>query len=102
MKYLLALSLSLSLSFASAALVSCHTPHAAEVRDEQIVLRITGMTCAVLCPPKVQAALESVEGVRSATIDYDTKTATVLCSGACTSETLVAALQKQGFGGRPL
>lgn len=97
MKYWLALSL----SFASVSLVGCQAPRAAEVRDEQIVLRITGMTCAVLCPPRVQAALQSVEGVRSATIDYDAKTATVMCSSTCKPETLVAALQKQGFGGRP-
>lgn len=102
MKYWLVLSLSLSLSFASASLAGCHAPRTAEVREEKIVLRITGMTCAVLCPPKVQAALQSVEGVRSATVDYDTKTATVVCASTCTPETLVAALQRQGFGGRPL
>lgn len=98
MKYLLVLSLSL----ASVSFASCHAPRAAEVREERIQLRITGMTCAVLCPPKVQAALQSVEGVRSATVDYDTKTATVVCTSDCKPETLVAALQKQGFGGRPL
>jgi len=98
MKYLLVLSL----SFASVSFASCHASGAAEVREERIQLRITGMTCAVLCPPKVQAALQSVEGVRSATVDYDTKTATVVCASTCKPETLVAALQKQGFGGRPL
>ena len=98
MKYLLVLAL----SFAAVWSVSCHAPPVAELRDERIQLRITGMTCAVLCPPKVQAALQSVEGVRSASVDYDAKTATVLCSSACKPETLVAALQKQGFGGRPL
>jgi len=98
MKYLLVLSL----AFASFSTASCHAPRAAEVRDEKVVLRITGMTCAVLCPPKVQAALQSVEGVRAVSVDYDARTATVVCATTCKPETLVAALQKQGFGGRPL
>ena len=59
------------------------------------------MTCAVNCPPKVRAALESVPGVEGAEVDYDTRIATVRCASSCDRAALVAALQKQGFGGAP-
>jgi copper chaperone CopZ len=47
----------------------------------------------------VQAALSSVPGVESAQVDFEHKTAVVVCSKGCDSKALVAALEKQGFGG---
>jgi copper chaperone CopZ len=47
----------------------------------------------------VQAALSSVAGVDSASVDFESKSATVVCSGACDRAALIAALEKQGFGG---
>jgi len=80
-------------------LLSCRAsgPAAPEVRT--VVLSIGGMTCAVNCPPRVEAALESVAGVQEATIDYDARTATVLVQGEVEPGALISALQKQGFGG---
>lgn len=67
--------------------------------ERSLVLSIGGMTCAVNCPPRVEAALESVAGVASATVDYDTRTATVVLADEVEPAALISALQKQGFGG---
>ena len=47
----------------------------------------------------MQAALETVEGVETVEIDYDTKTATVICAFDCDPEALVTALEAGGYGG---
>lgn len=80
------------------ALAGCAAPRAAEVRASTLVLDITGMTCAVNCPGRVEAALASVEGVESARVDYDTRTATVRCREGLDPALLTAAVKKQGFG----
>jgi hypothetical protein len=38
--------------------------------------------------------------VESAKVDFEGKTATVVCSQGCDKDALVSALQKQGFGGK--
>ena len=52
------------------------------------------------CPPRVRSALESVEGVETAEVDFESKTATVTCSKGCDEAKLVAALEEAGFGGK--
>lgn len=47
----------------------------------------------------MQAALSSVPGVESAQVDFEHKSATVVCSAGCDEKALVSALAKQGFGG---
>ena len=69
-----------------------------EPRRQEIVLTITGMTCAETCPARVESALESVVGVESASVAYDTRTVRVVYLGRIEPEALVAALRKQGFG----
>ena len=49
------------------------------------------------CPPRVQGALASVDGVDSVEVDYAGKTATVTCSSGCSEEEIVAALKGAGF-----
>jgi copper chaperone CopZ len=83
------------------AVSGCAAPRTAELRTSTLVLSITGMTCAVYCPGKVQAALASVEGVESATVDYDTRTATVRMREGVDPALLTAAVRKQGFGAVP-
>jgi copper chaperone CopZ len=80
-------------------LLACRASGPAAPAVRTVVLSIGGMTCAVDCPPRVEAALESVAGVQSATVDYDARTATVLVSGELATGALISALQKQGFGG---
>ena len=41
------------------------------------VLGIEGMSCAVNCAPNVKASLESIEGVESVEVDFESKTAHV-------------------------
>jgi copper chaperone CopZ len=48
----------------------------------------------------VQSALESVPGVTSASVDYDAKTATVVCEGHCDMDAMVAALEDAGYDAR--
>lgn len=92
----------LLLAFASSPVAAgCTAPQTAEVRTSTLVFSITGMTCAVNCPAKVQAALASVEGVESAEVDYDTRTATVRARAGLDPELLTAAVRKQGFGAVP-
>jgi len=92
MKYASALLLGL-------LLVSCRASGTAAEEVNTVVLSIGGMTCAVNCPPRVEAALESVAGVQDATVDYDTRTVTVRVAGPVDPGALISALQKQGFGG---
>ena len=80
-------------------LLSCRASGGAAPLLHTVVLSIGGMTCAVNCPPRVEAALESVAGVQDATVDYDTRTATVVLAGEVQPGALISALQKQGFGG---
>ncbi len=48
----------------------------------------------------MQAALESVAGVESAAVNFQTKTATVTCEGNCDTTSMITALEKAGYGGR--
>ena len=48
----------------------------------------------------MRSALESVEGVDSAEVDFQSKTATVTCANGCDEAKLVAALEEAGFGGK--
>jgi len=51
--------------------------HQAEVQSVTKVFSIDKMTCK-MCHITVRKAIENVDGVVKATVDYDTKTATVL------------------------
>ncbi len=47
----------------------------------------------------MQSALSSVPGVEKVQVDFDKKTALVTCKGSCDTQAMVAALQKEKFGG---
>lgn len=49
------------------------------------------------CPPQVQGALASVDGVESVEIDFANKIATVTCSAGCSEQELVDALKGTRF-----
>lgn len=58
---------------------------------------IENMTCA-LCPVTVKSAIEGVNGVQSAAIDFNAKTATVVFnSAAATPEAIAAASTDAGY-----
>ena len=68
-----------------------------------IDMKVTGMSCAKGCSPRVKAALENVDGVKAATVDFDTTSAKLDASGEVCAEasgkSLVKALKDAGFGG---
>ena len=57
-------------------------------------LSISGMTCDH-CQRAVKSALESVEGVQSASVDLDAGTAQVV--GEADLNALVAAVEEEGY-----
>ena len=61
-------------------------------------LNITGMTCDH-CQRAVQGALESVEGVQSASVDLDMGVARV--DGEADLEALMAAVEEEGYQAAP-
>lgn len=62
-------------------------------------LEITGMTCDH-CQRAVKSALESVEGVQSASVDLDKGMAHV--EGNAELEALVAAVEEEGYQAAPV
>ncbi len=64
---------------------------------QQVMLSVPGMTCAA-CPITVRKALESVDGVHRATVDFDSKSAVVLFDSARTDvAALLAATAEAGY-----
>ena len=62
---------------------------------------IENMDCA-LCPITVRTAMEKVPGVVKATVDFDSKTATVIFDDAKTSpEKIAGASTHAGYPARP-
>jgi copper chaperone CopZ len=80
---------------------ACHTAApSAETQTRTFTLLVAGMTSPATCPARVQAALSSVTGVTSASVDFETRTATAHCLQGCDAQALITALAKQGYGGR--
>ncbi|UQD55272.1 heavy-metal-associated domain-containing protein [Flavobacterium sp. K5-23] len=60
---------------------------------------VEGMTCAVGCAKTIQEELTELEGVQTATVDFDTKLATVTFDKTTqTPETLTKVVQATGDG----
>lgn len=62
---------------ATLLLVAAWAPIAGAAAEKTVTLKVDNMTCA-MCPITVRKALEQVEGVQSAQVDFDAKTATVV------------------------
>jgi copper chaperone CopZ len=70
--------------------------------DEVVVLDVEGMSCNTYCTPKVKKLLLATEGVVDATVDLDSKSATVrvrkgtpagrLCAAVASSDEYTAKL----------
>jgi copper chaperone CopZ len=77
MRYLIAISLALGLA-ASGASAASDQPTAGEAAAAtEYVLGVEGMSCAINCAPAVKSSLESLPGVRSVEIDFESKKAIV-------------------------
>ena len=71
----------------------------AAVKPETATFTIEGMTCAIGCAKTIQEKLASVDGVQKATVDFDTKTATVEFDATKqTPAKLLEATEKTGDG----
>lgn len=68
--------------------------------DRKVILKVDGMGCAG-CTISVQEALESVEGVASASIDLAFARAEVTLARPVAVETLIAAVAEAGYEARP-
>lgn len=61
---------------ATLLLLAAWPPTLGAAAEKSVTLAVDNMTCA-MCPVTVRKALEQVEGVQSAQVDFETKTATV-------------------------
>ena len=69
---------------------------------QQGVFAIENMTCA-LCPMTVKKAIAGVPGVKSVTVDFDAKTATVLFDPAkATVSAIIQASTNAGYPARAI
>ena len=69
--------------------------------QQTVTLAVEKMTCA-LCPFTVSKAIESVDGVKSVDVDYDSKTAEVTFDDAITDvNTVAAASTNAGYPATP-
>ena len=81
------------------ALLATGAAQAAEL--ETATLAIEGMTCAT-CPLTVRIALERVDGVESAAVDFKTKLAVVTYNPDLTdTAALIQATTDAGYPSRP-
>lgn len=80
------------------AMLTCSGAYAAE---QTLTLAVKNMYCAA-CPHVVKASLQSVPGVKQATVSYKDKTATVTYDDAITDvKALIAATTNAGYPSAP-
>lgn len=66
-------------------------------RGKEVIFTIDKMTCAA-CPITVRKAMQRVEGVKEVSVDFDTKTATVIYDATLTDANRIAeASSNVGF-----
>ena len=57
--------------------------------NHQATFNVEKMTCAT-CPITVRKAMQGVDGVKEVTVDYDSKTATVIYDSSLTDTKIIA------------
>ena len=68
-------------------------------KPEMATFTIEGMTCAVGCAKTIQEKLAAMDGIQSATVDFDKKFATVeFDASKQTTDLLLKAVQETGDG----
>lgn len=89
-----------TIAMGPAALVGHAVAQAAET-TQTTVFAVENMTCP-LCPVTVRKAMEQVNGVKSVTVDFDAKTATVVFDPAqATPDQIAKASAGAGYPARP-
>ena len=64
--------------------------------EKKITLKVEGMMCQH-CVAHVKKALEETDGVASAEVSLDDKTATVILCNDVSTNTLIAAVKEAGY-----
>lgn len=91
----LTISLMTGLVFMQA--VPAATPADVQKNSESVTLNVQNMTCA-MCPITVRKALQAIEGVQSAKVDFGTKTASITFDPQKTNtEALIKATTNAGY-----
>ncbi|MDP2056135.1 MAG: heavy metal translocating P-type ATPase, partial [Thiobacillus sp.] len=67
------------------------------VQSESFTFDITGMTCAS-CSARVEKALNKVPGVLAASVNLATEQATVMVAQGTSAASLIAAVERAGYG----
>jgi len=96
LKYLL-IVLSLMAGFVSTQTVQAKSTEQTQNNSQSVVLDVQNMTCA-MCPITIRKALQGVDGVQSAKVDYSSKTANVTFDPKKTNiETLIKTTTNVGY-----
>jgi mercuric ion binding protein len=75
------------------------TTEALPNQQQTVTLNIENMTCT-MCTVTIKKALQKVEGVQAVTVDYDSKTATIVFDSQKTDSTaLIKATTDAGYPG---
>lgn len=99
MKNLLMMSLLAALLFLQAAHAETGVPAQAQNQhtNQTVILELQNMTCA-MCKFTIKKALQGVDGVEDANVDYDTKTAKVMFNAQKTNvDALIKATTDAGY-----
>ena len=95
-KYLL-LILSLMAGFVSTQTVQAKSTEQTQNNSQSVTLDMQNMTCT-MCPITIRKALQGVDGVQSAKVDFDSKTANVIFNPKKTTiETLIKSTTNAGY-----
>jgi periplasmic mercuric ion binding protein len=99
MKTLLAMSLLTALLFLQTVHAETSVPAQAQNQNtnQSVTLELQNMTCA-MCKFTIKKALQGVDGVDDANVDYDTKTAKVIFNALKTNaDALIKASTDAGY-----
>lgn len=89
--------LSLLVGFVSTQTIHAQSTEQTQTSSQAIILDVQNMSCG-MCPITVRKALQNVNGVQSATVDFESKTAHVTFDPNKTDiETLINATSNVGY-----
>ncbi len=77
------------------AVLEAVEPELSSTAEREVVLTVLGMTCGG-CKKRITSVLEEVEGVRGATVDLESKSATVLMADSVAIDKLIEAVKGAG------
>ena len=94
---ILLLTLSLLSGFVAVQIAHAKSTEQIQNNSQTVMLDVQNMTCA-MCPITVKAALKKVDGVQSAKVDFDSKTANVIFDPKKTNiEALIKSTTNVGY-----